>query len=329
MVTSFNLMPIMIASTGLRQRQPAMVAGTPIRLDPARERRPDSGVPRRLLLLLPLALMAACNGRGSSRDEGVTIDLDKSRGRPASPLPPVYGSKDAGRPLVVLDAGHGGRDPGAISPFGGRQEKDVTLAVARAIRDELAGSGRVRVAMTREDDRFLVLRDRYEIARRMGAQLFVSIHADAAPAGDSARGATIYTLSEVASDREAAQLAVAQNGADALAGAPPGAGAEVNRILIDLAQRESMEISADFANLLKREASAYFPFRSDYHRFASLVVLKAPDVPSILFETGYLTNPADAAYIESAEGRRQIAAGMRSAIETHFARRRYGVASAH
>jgi N-acetylmuramoyl-L-alanine amidase len=161
----------------------------------------------------------------------------------------------------------------------------------------------------------------------MGAQLFISIHADAAPAGDSARGATIYTLSEVASDKEAALLAQAQNGADAVAGAPARADAGVNRILIDLAQRESMETSAEFANLLKREAGAYFPFRPDYHRFASLVVLKAPDVPSILFETGYLTTPADAAYIEGAEGRRQIAAGMRSAIETHFARRRYGVAA--
>jgi len=283
---------------------------------------------RRLLPLLALAGLAACNGRGGGEPDGVTLDLDKAKAGPAAPLPAIYGSRDPSRPLVVLDAGHGGHDPGATSPFGGRQEKDVTLAIARDIKDALAASGRVRVAMTREDDRFLVLRDRYEIARRMGAQLFISIHADAAPAGDSARGATIYTLSEVASDREAAQLAAAQNGGDAVGGAPAGAGAEVNRILIDLAQRESMEISADFANLLKREASAYFPFRSDYHRFASLIVLKAPDVPSILFETGYLTNPTDAAYIESAEGRRQIAAGMRSAIETHFARRRYGVTTA-
>jgi N-acetylmuramoyl-L-alanine amidase len=284
---------------------------------------------RCLLPLFLLALIAACNGRGGGREEGVTIDLDKgkggSKGGASAPLPTVYGSKDPGRPLVVLDPGHGGHDPGAISPFGGRQEKNVTLAVAQAIKDDLAASGRVRVAMTREDDRFLVLRDRYEIARRMGAQLFVSIHADAAPAGDSARGATIYTLSEVASDREAAELAQEQNGADALAGGAAGAGAGVSRILIDLAQRESMEISAEFASLLKREASAYFPFRADYHRFASLVVLKAPDVPSILLETGYLTNAADAAYIESPEGRKQIAAGMRSAIETHFARRRYGV----
>jgi N-acetylmuramoyl-L-alanine amidase len=297
-------------------------------LDRRRGGTPQRGVPRRLLPLLLLGLLAACNGRGGGHEDGVTIDLDKTKAGATGTLPRVYGSRDPARPLVVLDPGHGGHDPGAISPFGGGQEKGVTLAIARDIKDALAASGRVRVAMTREDDRFLVLRDRYEIARRMGAQLFISIHADAAPAGDGARGATIYTLSEVASDREAAQLAQAQNGADALAGAPVGAGAGVSRILIDLAQRESMEISSEFASLLKREASAYFPFRPDYHRFASLVVLKAPDVPSILFETGYLTNPTDAAYIESAEGRRQIAAGMRSAIETHFARRRFGVTAA-
>jgi N-acetylmuramoyl-L-alanine amidase len=98
-------------------------------------------------------------------------------------------------------------------------------------------------------------------------------------------------------------------------------------VLIDLAQRESMNVSADFAALLRREGAPYFPFRPEYHRFASLAVLKAPDVPSILFETGYLTNAVDAAYIESPEGQRQIAAGMKSAIETHFARRLYRVAA--
>jgi N-acetylmuramoyl-L-alanine amidase len=282
----------------------------------------------RLLLAFALAglCLAGCSkGRGGN-DHGVTIDLAKAAAADA-PLPRIDGSRDPGRPLVVLDAGHGGKDPGAISPFGGRQEKDVTLAVARAIRDALAASGRVRVAMTREDDRFLVLRDRYEIARRMGANLFISIHADAAPRNDGARGATIYTLSEVASDKEAAQLAAQQNGADAIGGAALSADAGVNRVLIDLAQRESMDISADFAALLRREGAPYFPFRPDYHRFASLVVLKAPDVPSILFETGYLTNAVDAAYIESAEGQKQIAQGMKSAIETHFARRRYRIAS--
>ena len=260
--------------------------------------------------------------------DGVTIALDEP-GVAAStgPLPRIYGARSADRPLVVLDAGHGGRDPGATSPHGGRREKDVTLDLTLAIRDELARSARVRVALTREDDRFIVLRDRYEIARRMGADLFISIHADAAPSNDGARGATIYTLSEVASDREAALLADQQNQSDRIGGAALVDDASINRILIDLAQRESMSVSSGFAALLRREASAYFPFRPEYHRFASLAVLKAPDVPSILFETGYLTNPVDAAYIQSPEGQRQIAAGMKSAIEVHFARRRIQVAS--
>ncbi|HEX5184284.1 MAG TPA: N-acetylmuramoyl-L-alanine amidase [Allosphingosinicella sp.] len=282
-------------------------------------------------LLLALAALAGlalggCSKQGGDNGQGVTIDLAHAA-KDDAPLPRIYGSRDPGRPLVVLDPGHGGKDPGAISPFGGRREKDVTLAIARAIRDSLAASGRVRVAMTREDDRFLILRDRYEIARRMGAALFVSIHADAAPLNDGARGATVYTLSEVASDKEAAQLAAQQNGADTLGGAPLSRDAGVNRVLIDLAQRESMNVSADFAGLLRREGAPYFPFRPNWHRFASLIVLKAPDVPSILLETGYLTNATDAAYIESPEGQKQIASGVKDAIETHFARRLYRIAS--
>jgi N-acetylmuramoyl-L-alanine amidase len=279
-----------------------------------------------LLLALLMAFVTAATSPEprTQGDEGVSISA-ADRSDPAIGLPRIVG--DPARPLVVLDAGHGGHDPGALSPFGRRREKDVTLAIATAIRDALAASGRVRVAMTREDDRYLVLKDRYEIARRMRASLFVSIHADAAPSNDGARGATIYTLSEVASDKEAALLAEQQNQSDRIAGASLSGETGVDRILIDLAQRESMTVSAEFAALLKREASAYFPFRPEYHRFASLVVLKAPDVPSILFETGYLTNATDTAYIDSAEGRRQIALGMKSAIETHFAKRLVRVAA--
>jgi N-acetylmuramoyl-L-alanine amidase len=278
---------------------------------------------RRVALVIALlaALAALVLRPAADGERGVTIALADADRVSRMPLPRIYGARSADRPLVVLDPGHGGRDPGATSPFGERREKHVTLAIAVAIRDALATSGRVRVAMTREDDRYLVLRDRYEIARRLGADLFISIHADAAPFNDQARGATVYTLSEVASDREAALLAEQQNESDQIGGAPLSEDAGVNRILIDLAQRESMNVSADFAALLKREAEPFFPFRPDYHRFAALVVLKAPDVPSILFETGYLTNPVDVEYIHSAEGQRQIALGMKSAVETHFARR--------
>jgi N-acetylmuramoyl-L-alanine amidase len=274
-----------------------------------------------LILAILAALFASLLPQRGS-EGGVTMKLDEGGpARAGAPLPRIYGPRGSDRPLVVLDPGHGGRDPGATSPSDGRKEKDVTLALAGAIRDALAASGRVRVAMTREDDRFIVLRERSGIARRMKASLFVSIHADAAPSNDGARGATIYTLSEVASDREAAQLAEQQNDSDRIGGAPLSQDALVNRILIDLAQRESMNVSAEFAALLRREASPFFPFRPEYHRFAALAVLKAPDMPSILFETGYLTNPTDSAYIQSEEGRRQIALGMKSAIETHFARR--------
>lgn len=254
----------------------------------------------------------------TSRDLTIMLDpVDADRRRP---LPKIWGARGSNRPLVVIDAGHGGHDPGAIAP-GGEREKDVTLALARSVRDALIASGRVRVALTRDDDHFLILRDRYEIARRIKADLFVSIHADAAP-NPGATGATIYTLSEVASDAEAALLATRENKADIIGGVNMGlADPGVNRILIDLAQRESMDVSAKFASLLIREASPIVPFRSVPHRFASLVVLKAPDIPSILFEAGYLTHGPDLAFIRSTDGRRRISEGMRRAIEAHFARR--------
>ncbi len=254
-------------------------------------------------------------------DQGVTIALPPPIEQEDGNLPSVTSARGVDPPLVVIDPGHGGRDPGASSPFAPVPEKDVTLALAKAIRDEIARSGRVRVALTREDDSYLLLKDRYAIARRLDADLFISLHADAAPANDQARGATIYTLSEVASDREAAALAARENDADLIAGARLSDDPDVNFILIDLAQRESMNVSADFARILYREASPIFPFRPDWHRFAAFIVLKAPDIPSVLLESGYLTNRTDAAYIQSAEGRQQIASGITRAVEAHFARR--------
>lgn len=253
--------------------------------------------------------------------QSVTIPLDPLGSEAGGPLPPVTAARGENPPLVVIDAGHGGQDPGAESPFTERREKDITLAIALAMRDALAASGRVRVALTRDDDHYLALEDRYRIARRLGADLFISIHADAAPENDQAHGATIYTLSEVASDREAALLAQRQNASNQIAGARLSNDPNVNLILIDLAQRESMNVSAEFARLLYREAAPVFPFRPDWHRFAAFIVLKAPDIPSILFESGYLTNETDLTYINSPQGRREIAEGMRRAIEAHFARR--------
>ena len=234
-------------------------------------------------------------------------------------LPKVSGDDD--RPLVVIDAGHGGVDPGAINSVTGLREKDVTLRIARAMRDELLASGRVRVALTRDKDRYLILRERYGVARRLKADLFISVHCDSVGNGD-ATGASVYTLSEVASDKEAARLAARENKADVIAGVNLGdAGADVSSILIDLAQRETMNASASFARLLAREAKPLIPTKAKFHRMASLMVLKAPDMPSILFETGYISNPVDAAFIDSPEGRKRISESVRRAVEVYFAKR--------
>lgn len=257
---------------------------------------------------------------GGTERGAVNLPLDAAKPYVA-PTARVRGGRSAAKPLVVIDAGHGGHDPGSLSADGGRREKDVTLAIARAIRDELLASGRVRVALTREDDRFLVLGERREIARRLGADLFISVHADSAP-NPTAHGATVYTLSEVASNRVAAQLAAKENRADVLNGVNLGReSGEVSSILLDLAQRETMNVSSAFANLLQREMGEQIGFRTNFHQFAGFIVLKAPDVPSVLLETGYMTNEGDLQQLFSRKYQRDIAQGVRRAVEVHFARR--------
>ncbi|MFD1787683.1 N-acetylmuramoyl-L-alanine amidase [Sphingomonas floccifaciens] len=267
-----------------------------------------------------ISYMTPARATGDDDDYSVTMRVPATS-RPL-PLPKAVGA--ARLPLVVIDAGHGGHDPGAVSPDGRLQEKDLTLKVAKAIRDELVASGRARVALTRDDDRFLVLRERYGLARRMGAALFISIHCDSASSSD-ASGATVYTLSEIASDKEAARLAARENKADILAGVDlGGAGADISQILIDLTQRETMNTSASFARVLGREARPLIPTKPVFHRMASLMVLKAPDVPSILFETGYISNQRDADFLNSREGREKVAQSVRRAVEVHFATRLAG-----
>ena len=239
-------------------------------------------------------------------------------------LPPVQGPRRVDAPLVVIDAGHGGHDPGSSSSDGDEQEKDVALKIARAIRDELLDSGKVRVAMTRSDDRFLVLQERREIARRLHADLFISVHCDSAP-NNTARGASIYTLSETSSDRVAAALAARENKADVINGIDLSRESnDVSSILIDLAQRETLNTSSTFAFELQRELSPLISLKPNFHKFAGLMVLKAPDVPSVLLETGYISNDDDLALLTSEEYRRKIALGVRRAVEAHFARQLVG-----
>ncbi len=235
---------------------------------------------------------------------------------------PVVAEKIRGRlPIVVIDPGHGGQDPGAPSVMRGRHEKEVTLAVAKAIKAELDASGKVKAILTRSTDIFIPLGGRAEIARQAKADLFMSIHADSI-AKPEIRGATVYTLSQTASDKEAEKLAEKENKADIITGINLGGESpDVTSILIDLTQRETMNYSAEFAQVAVKEMSSKMYFRSNFHRFAGFVVLKAPDVPSVLIETGYMSNEEDSQFLFSTEGQKAVAVGVRKAVERYFERR--------
>ncbi|WP_353217193.1 N-acetylmuramoyl-L-alanine amidase [Sandarakinorhabdus sp.] len=227
--------------------------------------------------------------------------------------------RSGAKPLVVIDAGHGGKDVGAIAVTGG-YEKDITLAIAREIARNLRESGRVRVKMVRDDDRFIPLGGRVRIARDARADLFVSIHADSA-SNDAARGASVYTLSSVASDAMAERLAARENKADIIGGVNLGVEApEVGEIMVDLVRRATGNVSAEFAEELQAGLEHEgVNFRGEFHHFAAFAVLKAPDVPSVLLETGYVTNKEDAERLFSEDGRRAVAKGVARAIQRHLA----------
>jgi N-acetylmuramoyl-L-alanine amidase len=235
----------------------------------------------------------------------------------SSPAPRERKSDD--RRVVVIDAGHGGIDPGATS-VSGVQEKEITLAMALELKRYLERDSRYRVLLTRPDDVFLRLRDRIEIARAAGADLFISLHADSI--GTSAiRGASVYTLSEKASDKESEALAAKENKADVIGGVDlSDKSVEVSNILIDLAQRESMNQAARLAGLLIDQLRLVSPVLDRTHRFAGFAVLKAPDIPSVLVELGYLSNRRDEQRLLSEGQRAKTAGAMRRAIDSYFAK---------
>ncbi|MBI3453845.1 MAG: N-acetylmuramoyl-L-alanine amidase [Rhodospirillales bacterium] len=241
---------------------------------------------------------------------------------PSSAEPPRSAHRRAdNRRVVVLDPGHGGVDPGATGASG-TFEKDITLAVAREVRRHLEATGRYRVVMTRNEDEFVRLRDRVAKARVVEADLFLSIHADSL--GDArTRGASIYTLSETASDAEAAALAARENRADIIAGIDLShENKDVASILIDLAQRETMNHSATLAGILVAELGRDLPLiPTKPHRFAGFAVLKAPDVPSALIELGYISNRHDESLLNRPQHRAKIAAAVVRAVDRYFARR--------
>ncbi len=228
------------------------------------------------------------------------------------------------RPVVVIDPGHGGPDNG--TQLGGeseKSEKNLVLSFALALRDRIEKGGKFRVVMTRTDDTFIPLEDRVRIARNQSASLFVSIHADALPRREGdAQGATVYTLSDRASDAEAERLAEAENKADAIGGLNlTEEPTEVADILIDLAQRETRTFSNRFARLLIADMRTATRMYKHPLKSAGFRVLKAPDVPSVLVELGYVTNKEDLEHLVSENWRSRTVASMAHAIDMFFAKR--------
>jgi N-acetylmuramoyl-L-alanine amidase len=238
---------------------------------------------------------------------------DPVQQKPATPPDP--------RPVVVIDPGHGGIDNGTQSS--GESEKKLVLAFGLALRDRLEKNGKYRVVMTRDDDTFIPLNDRVKVARSLNAALFVSIHADALPRAEGeAQGATIYTLSDKASDAEAERLAEAENKADAIGGVNlSDEPTEVADILIDLAQRETRTFSNRFARLLIGEMKTTVRMHKHPLKSAGFRVLKAPDVPSVLVELGYVSNKNDLEHLVSESWRSRTVASMAQAIDAFLAKR--------
>jgi N-acetylmuramoyl-L-alanine amidase len=251
-----------------------------------------------------------------ARETAVAVPA-KAEAAPKSQLPTTPDL----RPVVVIDPGHGGPDNGTQS--GGESEKNLVLGFALALRDRIEKSGKYRVVMTRTDDTFIPLNDRVRIARNQSAALFVSIHADALPRREGdAQGATIYTLSDRASDAEAERLAEAENKADAIGGVNlTEEPTEVADILIDLAQRETRTFSNRFARVLMGEMKTSTRMHKHPLKSAGFRVLKAPDVPSVLIELGYVSNKDDLEHLVSENWRSRTVGSVAHAIDVFFAKR--------
>jgi N-acetylmuramoyl-L-alanine amidase len=249
---------------------------------------------------------------GEARSGAVTVPLAA-----AVPEVAVSGAKAAGRPIVLLDPGHGGDDPGAVAVSTTITEKELTLTLARELRDELVERGRVRVAMTRDKDTFLSLDQRAAIARQLGASLFLSLHMDSAP-NPLARGASVYSLSDVASDADAARFAAAENARGANPGSEDGS---VHAMLSDLGARMQMNESAELASRLVRKAAGRVELRPEPHRFASFHVLRRSEAPAVLFEAGYISNADDELLLRSPEYRARIVSALAQAVEADVAAR--------
>lgn len=242
------------------------------------------------------------------------------------PEPKERETQRGGKPVVLIDPGHGGIDGGAVSPSG-QTEKSVVLSVARALGETLAKRGRYEIRFTRQTDVFVSLDRRLAISREVGAELFISLHADAIAAtglAQSIRGATVYTLSGKVSDEEARRMAEKENASDLLAGADIATDEEagdVKGILIDLLKRETANFSTDFSNVVVRRLGKAIPLARDPQRSAAFKVLRQTHAPSVLIELGYLSHTEDQKLMGTTEWQRRVAGAIADAVDAYFAKR--------
>ncbi len=259
----------------------------------------------------------------AARESAARLQLGDAVPTPSPPVPPSTAASPR-VPVIVIDPGHGGVDTGAQGAVG--VEKDIVLAVGRALERALSTSGRYRVVMTRTGDAFVPLERRMRISREHEAQLFISLHADSLEARELAhviRGATIYTLSQSASDERARRLADKENAADLLAGAHLSADAvqdDVRSILFDLMARETAGLSLNFRQLAAKRMRGNIQFSRDPQRSANFLVLRQAETPAVLIELGYISHAEDERQMLSAEWQRKVAAAITAAVDDFFAK---------
>jgi N-acetylmuramoyl-L-alanine amidase len=222
-------------------------------------------------------------------------------------------------PIIVIDPGHGGKDPGTIGDYARTKEKNLTLAYAKELKKSLENTKHYKVYLTRDEDLFIPLQDRVEKARKLKADLFISLHANSI-AQASTKGFSIYTLSKKSSDKQAEMLAQKENRVDILAGVNfSGASPDIMKTLIDLSQRDSMNSSSRFANIVIRALSkSEIKVLQNTHRFAGFAVLTAPDMSSVLIELGYLSNQHEEKQLNNLIYKRKIVASIINAINEYF-----------
>jgi N-acetylmuramoyl-L-alanine amidase len=274
--------------------------------------RPD-GISR-LVLDLEAPASIVRQELGGRRSPEISFDLAPTAPFVAAPAPVERPGRSGQRRTIVVDAGHGGRDPGAVGVTGVR-EKDVVLDAALKLRDALESRGQYRVALTRDADRFIELEDRVHFARTQNADLFISIHADSNPNRD-ATGASVYTLSERGAAR--AQNMIGAQNWDLDLGDAPRQGV-THDILVDLTQRETTNRSGQFAQTVIPRLGQVAPLLRNTHRNAGLFVLLAPDVPAVLIETGFLSNVTDERRLADPRAREAMAGAMAGAVDAYFA----------